>query len=218
MARAGQAQDVTPPIVYINPQGGARPFSSDSLLVDFCDETSLALLTRTMTLNGTSVKTSFGASGTGGVGCTAETQYVGVVTWRRGSNTFSATVQDGAGNLGSNVMTFVFGIRVVANDQSGRVRASATQSTTYAIINTSSDTSGRARTFNLSASCSGTATGCSVSPSSVTLGAGAQRTATVTFTSGAISTTGYVALTATDAGDATITTSTTLAGCRRRHG
>ncbi len=195
------AQDYNAPTIAISPGGGLSTTASLSITIEWCDDSDLQRLTRTITLNDVDVRSSFDFVFGSNPSCGAYATSTGSVTLSPGSNVLSATIMDIAQNAGGGSAQFTFGVSVTPDAGSaGTVAPFSAQSYGFIVTNTGSTST----VFNLTATCSVSMTGC-WAPSTVTLSGGAQTTVPVSYSVGASGTAGSVSLNAAASGNSAIT-------------
>jgi len=186
----------TPPTVTITPGTSTFGSASQSVTIDWCDDSSLAATTRSITLNGTNVTSQFTyvtvAPPTCGGG--SEAKSVGTVTLRSGANTFIAQIKDGSAQLGADTVTYTFTQLVTVTPDSAPLTGYAKLADTAAF--TVKNTTSGSLTYTLTTACP-TGWGCAVSPASLTLNGGASSQVNVTYSPQTSGTSGTLTLTAT---------------------
>jgi RHS repeat-associated protein len=192
--------DSTPPVVTITPTSESVSANTLAVTIDWCDDNTLSATSRQITLRGTNVTSSFSYTTSNKAGCKVHASSSGTVTLITGNNYLSASIKDGAGNLGQNSATYtytaaVYGVQVTPKGgDTAVVVANQTDTTRLIVENTGSDTA----TFALTAACTGPAflSGCSVSPTSMRLAANGSQTALVIWSGAVDSTRGTAVVTA----------------------
>lgn len=134
-----RAQDYNAPTIAISPGGGLSTTSSLSITIEWCDDSDLQRLTRTITLNDVNVRSSFDFVFGSNPNCGAYATSTGSVTLSPGSNVLSATILDIAENAGGGSTQFTFGVSVTPDAGSaGTVAPFSAQSYGFIVTNTSS--------------------------------------------------------------------------------
>ena len=101
--------DLNPPNVYISPRSASGTGNTVSVSIDWCDyESSLVSTSRSITLNGVSIRGNFTYATTTGTGCVGSARSTGTVTLAAGNNTISASIDDAAGNTGSDAVSYSY--------------------------------------------------------------------------------------------------------------
>jgi RHS repeat-associated protein len=184
----------TPPSVSITPSGGTVGSAVQTFTIDWCDDSSLAPTTRSVTLNGASVTSAFNYTNVSPPTCGgSEGKSVGTVTLRSGANTIIAQIKDGSAKLGADTVSITFTQLVSVTPDSGTRTSYATIRDTS--VFTVKNTSAGSLTYTLSTTCT-TGWTCSA-PASVTVAAGVSNPVNVSYTPVTSGTTGAVTLTAT---------------------
>ena len=185
----------TPPVVTITPSGGTVGSAAQSITIDWCDDSSLAPTTRSVTLNGVSVTSSFSYANVSPPTCggASEGNSVGTVTLRPGANTLIAQIKDGSAKSGADTVTFTYTQLVIVTPDSGTRTSYATIRDTAAFM-VKNPTAGSI-TYTLSTTCP-TGWTCAA-PASLAVAAGVSTNVNVAYTPTVSNTTGSVILTAT---------------------
>lgn len=192
--------DSIPPVIAVTPSGGTFGSSSLAVTVDWCDDNTLSSTSKHTTLNGTAVSLTYATSAK--TGCGAHATSTGTITLASGANTFHTDICDNNANCSSldTYYTFAAGGVMVTPDS---VVATMSVNRDSAQVFTVKNTGNLSATFTLTPHCTGSAlsTTCTISPSSLTLAAGASGTDTVRFHTGATGgTTGRVSSVAAGSG------------------
>jgi len=184
----------TPPSVTITPSGGTVGSAAQSITIDWCDDSSLAPTTRSITLNGASVTSAFNYTNVSPPTCGgSEGTSVGTVTLRAGANTIIAQIKDASAKLGADTVSITYTQLVIVTPDSGTRTSYATTRDT-AVFTVKNPTAGSI-TYTLSTACP-TGWTCS-SPASIAVAAGASSPVNVSYTPVSSGTSGSVTLTAT---------------------
>lgn len=196
-------EDDHPPTIGIDPTGGTYTSASLLVTVDFCDDNSLDLSRRQMTLNGQDVTGDF-SLGSGAL-CPSghdAARYTGTITLAPGDNGFGAEVCDAdyPFECTSGGRSYTFESVSVGPDGGTATRVESTTGHTESF--TVSNAAEESSSFDLTATCTGEASGCSA-PSSTTVAAGSQTTVDVSYDVGSPGT-GRVSLLAELSTDATV--------------
>jgi len=205
LAAPAWASDVSPPTVTIAPRDTTFATSAATIVVAFCDDSTLALTTRAFSLNGVNVRPSFALTGSSKPGCGAYAEYTGTVTLPVGKSWLVTSVEDAVGNVGKDSAYYRFGVNVLPKS----IQVTQRENIDSNIVFTVANPTGTAQTFTIGASCVGPLTICT-SRSSLSVSAGGQDTAQVLVHTGAPGGVGTVRLGAsaggvTDTGSVSIT-------------
>lgn len=192
-------EDYAPPDISISPSGGTYTSPSLSVSITWTDQSYTG--GPTVTLNGVHVTSQFSTTATTGLfGYRGEAN--GVVQLQQGSNTLAVTVCDNLGQCGTHTAAYTYGPPGVAVTPDGGavvVAGGSTASHSFTVQNRGP----LAATFTLSVSCTSSgstsvfAGPCTLSATSVSLGAGALGPVTVSYPAGPAGATGRVHVTAT---------------------
>jgi RHS repeat-associated protein len=198
MAPPPPGEDTQPPTVTITPTTNTDyTTASRAVTIAWCDNGSLQSLTRSVKLNGVSVSTgwTWGAK----AGCESYATSSATVTLSPGNNALQASIQDSDNNLGSASVVYsyhtasaVYTVLVTPDGGSTTQPENSSRTFSFAVENQGNID----ETYNLSVSCSGQLSQCSVAPS-IRVGRGLSRTAVVSYVTGSGGTTGSITLTAT---------------------
>lgn len=181
--------DTQPPTVWVSPSGGTFSSASLSVIIDWEDDTQIDDGTITIFFNGSNVAGSFTYTSHGIDRGTS----TGTVTLSPGSNTLVASIFDLAGHKGSKTVTYTLQTPppTVSVTPSGlsdgdtlSLSGGRQDSVPFTVHSTGGPSGGS--TYNLTASCSGSAivSTCTPSPSSLSISPGSSKTAWVKFSAG----------------------------------
>lgn len=155
------------------------PGANLSVQVSWWDDTGLHMGMRRLTFNGEVVTSLFTHIGSG-----ASSTSTGTLTRVTGTNTLVAYICDTSNNCTTQTQNWTYTsstvvVTPVVPERVVAPNAGATQA--FTVKNTGSASA----TYALTGSCSGSASGCVASPSTLTLAGGASSTVNVSFTAGA---------------------------------
>lgn len=185
--------DLSPPTITVAPAGGEVAWRDTTVVIQWCDDYGLVETSRKITLNGVDITGAFNYAWGTKSGCTAYATSSGVIVLREGANTLVASIQDPSGKTGQASITYtvpIAGVAVTPDGGSVTAAPNTGRTQTFTVKNTGT----KGATYTFEATCSGTATGCSVSSNTATLAAGASTTVTVNYTVGGAGTVGSVQL------------------------
>lgn len=194
--------DSVPPTVTILPATDSVHTYQLAVEVDFDGDRGLDVTRRSIYFNSVRVDSSFQHQGAGNA-------YVstGTVTLVVGANTLTATICSTGGLCTTESRTwylrpYVNSVSVTQDGGWAEIQPSTGRTQAFTVKNTGETSA----TYALSTLCSGAvfASGCSVSPATVTLAVGAQQTVNASFTAGAAGTTGTLRVTAALSGNPTV--------------
>ena len=199
--------DVNAPSVGISPAngtyGGPGMSYTITVTINWCDDHSLDAASREIDFNGQSVTTSFSYVVSAKTGCGSHATSVGSVTLNPGPNTVTGYICDTSSNCNAGSGSFtgqiIYSVAISPPAAAVSLRPNADTTQGFTVTN-----GGNAQaTVSISALCSGTvlATGCSVAPTSLSLGVGQTAAVTASFRTGASGgTTGVVSVIALTGG------------------
>lgn len=205
VAKAANRSDVSPPLITLSSRDSTFGSNQAALTVEFCDDSSLALTTRSMFLGGTNVRPSFTQSGASKPGCGAYAKYTGTVTLPEGKTWFVVSVDDGSGNTSIDSTYYRYGVTVTPKGIQVLQKEQTDSNHVFTIANPTAI----GKTFTLTHACDPSLALCTHRPT-IFVNANSQDTAQVLVRTSVPGTIGSLTLTATngqitDAGYVTIT-------------
>lgn len=194
-------QDVDPPAVSATPNGTVTT-SPISVTIEWCDDNTLVSSSRSITLNGVNVTSSFNYSIISDPNCGTAAQSVGTVNLNSGQNALVAQIRDVAFNWGSlsTTLTLAGPVDVVPFRASDGASIGANGSGSNTQLFRVKNAGTVSELYVLSTACSGSVTCGSPSPGTITLAGGDSAWVSLPYTAGTPGTTGVVKLHAADGG------------------
>lgn len=198
--------DSIPPTITITPASGSTGTSPLNITIVWCDAaSSLTSTSRHIYLNSAEITSQFTYVAGTHTGCTGYATSTGSVTLVSGSNTLNASIADNNFNVGSASRTYnysapSYGVSVTPDGQPKTVLAGLTNSVNFTVANTGNVD----ELVNLTAICTGTASGCPSSLSPITVPYQGSKTVTISFNGGLGGDTGTVRLRASYSGNSSV--------------